>query len=113
MDQDRAKLARATVKSWMKNKSNGDTRDLSTYEGFSQPYNFIFIATAHKYFPFNFKHAGATQGSSDPHSNVVRHPLIINGVLDDDQVYDSECPPQPCCASGTVPDCCVHYVEVE
>ncbi len=71
------------------------------------------MATEHKYFPFNFKHAGATQGSSDQHANVVRHPLIINSVLDDDQVYDSECPHQPCSASRTVPDCCVHNVEVD
>ncbi len=90
--QARAKLARAAVKKWEKNKASGDTRDLSTYEGLHQPYNFLFMATAHKYFPFNFKHAGATQGSSDPHANVVRHPLIINGELDDDKVYDSECP---------------------
>ncbi len=78
------------MKQWASNKAKGDKRELAEYDGFHAPYNFLFMATAHKYFPFNFKHAGATQGSSDVHANVVRHPLIINGVLEDHQAYDSE-----------------------
>jgi hypothetical protein len=82
---------RVALRLYQRQQKQGNTKELKDYAGYSQPYNYAFMAMVHKFFPFNFCIQQASQASRRIDDLVLHHPLTIaGGELPEDQKYFSK-----------------------